>query len=119
LPKGTCKNKMSEFLKFDYERPFQMKSSRIIGIIISLAICVGFLGASQAVRAADEVTKEADKAGKSIQNTVRQTGNYLKSDAFHKDLKKFTDGVSNAIKKGGNWFGRKIDSLSKPDSKSR
>lgn len=80
---------------------------------------MGFLGSFQPVHAADEITKEADKAGKSIQNTVHKTGDYLKSDRFHRDLKKFTDGVSKAIKNGGDWLGRKIDSLSKPDSKSR
>ena len=42
-----------------------------------------------------------------------------KSEKFHQDLKKAVDGTANAIQKGGNWVGHKLDTLGNPDQKQK
>ncbi|WP_077397599.1 hypothetical protein [Leptospirillum ferriphilum] len=51
----------------------------------------------------------------SVSDTLHKTGEYLKSERFHQDLKKAVDGTANAIQKGGNWVGHKLDQLDKHD----
>jgi hypothetical protein len=83
-----------------------------------LAFSAILFGSDNAARASDSVSKEIDKAGASVKNAVRETGDYLKSDKFHEDMKRFTDGLSKAIKKGGDWLGQKLDGRSKSGSKT-
>ena len=51
----------------------------------------------------------------SVGDTLHKTGEYLKSEQFHQDLKKAVDGTANALRKGGNWVGHKLDQLDKSD----
>ncbi len=95
------------------------RKSVVVGLCLwSIAMVV--MGGSRPDAGAEEdlaqKVKEAGQAAeKSIIDTAHKTGAYLKSDKFHKDLKRGVDGTANAIKKGGNWVGHKLDSLSKPD----
>lgn len=90
----------------------------VASVVSVLGLSAALLGSFKAARAQDSVSKEIDKAGASVKNAVRETGDYLKSDKFHEDMKRFTDGLSKAIKKGGDWLGKKLDGQSKSGSKT-
>ncbi|MHB1287392.1 MAG: hypothetical protein ACYCYP_12735 [Leptospirales bacterium] len=95
------------------------RKSVVVGLLLC-SIAIAVIGGSRPNAGAEEdLTQKVKDAGqaaeKSIRDAAHKTGAYLKSDKFHKDLKRGVDGTADAIKKGGNWVGHKLDSLSKPD----
>ncbi len=94
-------------------------SALLTGLIVLLL----FPGAQKAAFGDEDLSRKAQDSAKSVEQSVsdalHKTGEYLKSKKFHQDLKKAVDGTANAIQKGGNWVGHKLDQLdqSGPDKK--
>lgn len=66
---------------------------------------------------ADDFSQTLQKTGKAVEHSVKkgiqETGNYLKSEKFHQDVKRFTDDTAKAVRNGGDWVGQKLDSTKK------
>ncbi len=102
---GQCRNK---------EVPMHRKRSP--ALCLSGLIVVFLLAGGQKMALGDEdlsqKTRDTVKSVEhSVGDTLHKTGEYLKSEKFHQDLKKAVDGTANAIRKGGNWVGHKLDQL--------
>ena len=87
----------------------------IVALLLSGTRIVAFADESLSQKAQDT----AQSIEKSMGDTIHKTGKYLKSEKFHQDLKKAVDGTANAIQKGGNWVGHKLDKLGNPDPKQK
>jgi hypothetical protein len=101
-----------------------MKTKTCMAPFAAGLIFVLLVAGSRSVAFADESLSQkaqdtAQSVEKSMSDTIHKTGKYLKSEKFHQDLKKAVDGTANAIQKGGNWVGHKLDTLGNPDQKQK
>lgn len=96
------------------------KSRGVVGLLIVSMFCLLILAVPHGAIAGEDFSSKVDDAVKSAQKSVdhafQKTREYLKSEAFHQDLKRVTDGASNAVRKAGDWVGNQIDSASKTDT---
>lgn len=84
----------------------------------SFLFCVVlFWGLLQGSSQAEDLSSQAEDAGKSMEKSISQaakkTGDYLKSDSFGQDVKRVVDGAGKAVQNAGNWLGDKMNSISK------
>ena len=93
------------------------------GLIFVLLVVLLVSGSRSAAFADESLSQKAQDTAQSVEksmsDTIHKTGKYLKSEKFHQDLKKAVDGTANAIQKGGNWVGHKLDTLGNPDQKQK
>ena len=99
-----------------------MNTKRWIAVFVAaLLLALSVSGIRGSAFADENLSQKAQDTAQSVEkamsDTIHKTGKYLKSEQFHRDLKKAVDGTANAIQKGGNWVGHKLDKLSKPDPK--
>lgn len=101
-----------------------MNTKRWIAVFVAALILALSVSGTRSLAFADESLSQkaqdtAQSVEKSMSDTIHKTGKYLKSEKFHQDLKKAVDGTANAIQKGGNWVGHKLDTLGNPDQKQK
>ncbi|MHB1605087.1 MAG: hypothetical protein ACYCTV_01650 [Leptospirales bacterium] len=96
------------------------KNPLIVGMLTLSLLVMVFLGTARGASTDEDFSDKVDEAVKSTQKAVdhafRKTREYIKSEAFHRDLKRVTDGASNAVRNAGDWLGNKIDSASKQNT---
>ena len=96
-------------------RQKRTRTSAFFRLSIAGTLALGFLAMSPGAGVAEDLEKEVQTAGKdlsqSIQNGIRHTGDYLKSEDFHQTVQRMTRGAADALKKSGNWAGQKLDSI--------
>ncbi len=89
------------------------------GLFALILGCMLLPGIPREASGEEDLSKKVADAGKSIEKSVdhaaKKTGAYLKSDSFHREVKRVVDGAAEAIRNAGNWAGSKIDSMSKKD----
>jgi hypothetical protein len=84
--------------------------------ILLLVWSVFLLGVPGKARAEDNLSKEADAVGKSVEKAARKTGDYLKSDSFRQDVGRVALGASKALQNGEKWVGDEIKKMHKSSS---
>jgi hypothetical protein len=99
------------------EDTVMMKSLKMAGLTLGLLAVMVLSGPARTAQADGDLSKKADSIGKSLKDTAERTGDYLKSDSFHKTVGRVVDGAAKAFRNGEKWVGQKIEGISGSQSK--
>ncbi|MCL5284865.1 MAG: hypothetical protein M1313_03790 [Nitrospirae bacterium] len=96
------------------------KASLVFCLLVAWLLGLDTLSSPPASQASEDFSEKAQEAGKNLSKSVEKglhkTGEYLKSDDFHQKVQRVTAGAAEAIRKSGDWVGKKLDSLGKTGS---